>query len=520
MTFARRALTVLGLVAALSFALSRPQPAAAHPLGNFTTNQYVRIELAPDDLRLVYVLDLAEIPAFQEMGRVDLDGNGVIDDQERDAFLAAKLAEIVPRFHLSIDGTEVPIALVARDLAFPDGQAGLKLLRLRAVFAAPVSGDAVTDRELLFRNDYAADRIGWREMVVTHAAGVRFDAVDAPPSDLSNELRSYPQDLLTSPLNQTAATLRFALDPGAAAAPGYKSASERTETRAAENRPGGGATGERFAALLNERELSGAGIAVALLAALLWGALHALSPGHGKTVVGAYLVGSRGTPKHALFLGLTVTLTHTAGVLALGLVTLFASRFFVPERLYPWMSFASGLLVAAIGLTVLRQRLRGQPAFGHQRHRHGDGVHAHHHGEPDAAGYAHDHVHAHGGHSHSHLPLGADGGRVTKRGLLALGISGGLIPCPSALVVLLGAIALGRVGFGMVLVLAFSFGLAAALTLVGVLFLYAGRFIERRVRGNRRSAAVLRWAPVVGALVLTVSGVVIALRALEATRLL
>jgi nickel/cobalt exporter len=263
---------------------------------------------------------------------------------------------------------------------------------------------------------------------------------------------------------------------------------------------------------------------LALLAAAAWGAVHALSPGHGKTVVGAYLVGSRGTPRHALFLGLTVTITHTAGVIALGLLILFASRTILPEQLYPWLSLASGLLVAVLGLTILRQRLLGLPAFGH---RHEDHSHAHDHGHPyDQAhdqGHEHDHshdhvhtrglVHSHDGRVHSHLPPGAEGERLTWRSLLALGISGGLLPCPSALLALLGAVAVGRAGFGLMVVMAFSLGLAATLTGVGLLFLYAGRFLERRALTGRWSG-ILQFAPALAAVAVTASGAMIAARAL------
>jgi ABC-type nickel/cobalt efflux system permease component RcnA len=239
-------------------------------------------------------------------------------------------------------------------------------------------------------------------------------------------------------------------------------------------------------------------------------------------VVGAYLVGSRGTPRHALFLGLTVTVTHAAGVIALGLLILFASRTILPEQLYPWLRLASGLLVAVLGLTILRQRLLGLPAFGHRHEEHGH-IHIHDHDHPHDHAHVHDHshdhvhahelVHSHDGHAHSHLPPGAEGERLTWRSLLALGISGGLLPCPSALLALLGAVAVGRAGFGLMVVVAFSLGLAATLTGVGLLFLYAGRFLERRALTGRWSG-ILQFAPALAAVAVTASGAMIAARAL------
>ena len=254
-------------------------------------------------------------------------------------------------------------------------------------------------------------------------------------------------------------------------------------------------------------------VALALLTAMLLGGMHALSPGHGKTVVGAYLVGSRGTARHALFLGLTVTLVHTAGVFALGLATLFVSRSFMPERVFPWLSLASGLLVLGMGLSLLRVRLRalGRPARGPG--------HAHGHDHEHPAGAL---SHSHGLGSHTHAVPGADGAPVTWRSLLALGISGGLLPCPSALVVMLGAIALQRVLLGLVLIVAFSAGLAATLSAIGLAMVYSGRLAGRlatRLRLDQRGGGRGPWATVwhLGRAIPALSAGVVALAGLALT---
>ena len=234
-----------------------------------------------------------------------------------------------------------------------------------------------------------------------------------------------------------------------------------------------------------------------LLLAFGLGAAHAMSPGHGKTVVGAYLVGSKGTPAHAMFLGLTVTITHTLGVFALGVVTLLASNYILPETLMPFLSFFSGLIVLYIGLTMFKTRLLAM--LGAKDHDHG---HHHHHSHDHGAHSHGDLEHTHDGTTHTHLPPES----ITWKTLLALGISGGLLPCPSALVLMLSAINLNRVGYGLILTVAFSLGLAATLTGVGLLFLFGGKLFD----GNAlKQNPLFRAIPVVSAFVITCVGAVI-----------
>ena len=268
-------------------------------------------------------------------------------------------------------------------------------------------------------------------------------------------------------------------------------------------------TEERLLALMTAEALTLPVIGAAFLAACGWGAAHALTPGHGKAIVGAYLVGSRGTAGHALYLGLTVTVTHTIGVFALGLVALLASRYVLAEQLFPWFSVGSGLIVSALGASMLAARVRSlfRPHTPHEPHHHAGQHygHEHEHGR-------HGHQHAPGDHRHrhSHLPPGADGAAVTVRSLLGLGISGGLLPCPSALALLLTAMSLQRTGFGLFLLTAFSLGLAGVLTGVGLLFL-KGRALLRDAPGV---AGVSRYVPAVSAVVILLLGVGITVEAL------
>ena len=236
-------------------------------------------------------------------------------------------------------------------------------------------------------------------------------------------------------------------------------------------------------------------ILVSLLIAAFWGAVHALTPGHGKALVAGYLVGTRGRPRHAVLLGATVTVTHTAGVFALGLVTLALSQFVVPDALYPWLTLVSGLLVVGVGSSVLVQRLRGR-RDGHRGHGH---LHHDHDGPPD---HAHHHHH---GHSHDH---GDDA--LTSRGILGVGVAAGILPCPSALVVLLSAIALHRIGFGIALILAFSLGLAATVTGIGLVAVLARRAFGRLSFEGR----LIRTLPAFSAAVILCVGVVITAKAI------
>ena len=225
--------------------------------------------------------------------------------------------------------------------------------------------------------------------------------------------------------------------------------------------------------MVGSEELSIGLIVGALALALFLGAVHGLEPGHGKTIVAAYLVGSRGTVGNAVFLGGVVTVTHTFSIILLGLVALFATQWVTTEEIMPWMGTASGLLIVGLGGWLLVNQIRGTGPGHHHHHHHGD----HDHGDHDHGDHDHHHGHHHHGHGHGHsheIPS-----KVTLGSLLTLGISGGIVPCPGALIVLLTAIGLGRVAFGLVLLVVFSFGLAAVLIAVGVLFVKARPLVER-----------------------------------------
>ena len=356
----------------------------------------------------------------------------------------------------------------------------------------------------------------WHELVVKASAGARADGANVPATDVTNELRNYPKDLISSPLDVREA--RFTLTPGSG--PGTVDVNASGAAKPAAKR--GLLSG------LAERDLSVGVVLVALLLAMGWGALHALSPGHGKSMVAAYLVGSRGTARHAFILGAFVTATHIITVIALGLVTLWASELILPETVFAWVNLLAALFVVCIGLWVVWLRLRSWRAqreshlvhdhdhghsHDHDHHHHDDHAHDHRHDDhADDGRHSHDHAdhdHDHGDDDgHSHAPP-AD---LSIRALAAAGVSAGLLPCPSAMVLMLGAISLGRTAYGLVLVVAFSLGLAIVLSSIGLLFLYARRFMDRLPLGGRIANAI----PVVSAVVIVGLGLMLTVRAVPA----
>ena len=426
-------LAVLLVVAA---ALLAPAAASAHPLGNFTINRFSRVEVSGHRLYVRYVLDMAEIPTFQA-GRIDA---------------RAYARRIARNAKLEVAGKAAALVPLGTALAHPRGAAGLRTTRLEVILAGPkLSGQA----SISYRDDNYKDRIGWKEIVVGNARST------------SDELRAYPKNLLQSPLDITSVKTQLAPTSGPDVPPALSSG----KTLEAPDR----VADAGFSSLIGRHHLSALVILASLAAAFFWGMAHALSPGHGKTIVAAYLVGQRGTPWHAAALGAIVTATHTIGVFALGLVTLALSAFIVPEQLYPWLNLVSGVLVVAIGATVFRSRFR------HRGHAHG---HTHHH------------------HHEHEAP--------SRRSLVAVGVTGGLLPCPSALVVLLAAISLHRVAFGMLLIVAFSAGLALSITGIGLVAVFAKQVFKRASFEGR----LVRLLPAASALVILAAGLAMTVRAL------
>ena len=414
-------------------------PASAHPLGNFTVNRAIAVEIGAS-VTVRAVLDLAEIPAYETIREIDTDGDDAVSDAEGSPYADATCAAWGAAIEASVD--REPVALIRAappNLTFPDGAGGLPTLRLECHFELPQPGEH--DRHSLELRDTTLDeRIGWREVSASAAPGAVIEGSSVPAESETDLLTTYPEASLASPPDVRSASLTFTLgsDHSSAPAPGGAVAARDTAD-------------DPLAGLIGG-QLSPPLVVLAILMSIGLGAVHALSPGHGKTLVAAYVIGAGGSARSAVQIGLWVAISHTAGVFVLGLVTLVASRYLLPERLIAWLSLGSGVIVTGLGIFLLGRVVR---RVGRVRAASSD-----HHDHP------HDHPHDHGhdhGHDHPHTHPDPAGGRLSWRAAIALGFAGGAVPSASALIVFLVALATDRLALGMLLIVCFGLGMAGVL---------------------------------------------------------
>lgn len=526
--------------------------ASAHPMGNFSINHYSKIISWPAAIEIDYIIDMAEIPTFQEIQEKG------ITPKEGDAslvpFLERQSTSLKGGLTLSLDGNPLALQTISRQAVFPPGAGGLPTMKMGFVYRAYLTNELKDSPVFVrFRDDNYPGRAGWKEIVAVNGSGVSLVNASVPAKDRSLELTNYPTDMLHSPPQTLEATLSIKAGPSGLQA-GNRSEIQADSGWLKTGDPVGssgiilkansqGTPRSAFTDLITSKRTDVLFMAMAALIAAVLGGFHALEPGHGKTLVAAYMVGSHGKARHAVLLGTIVTASHTVSVYALGIITLYASQWILPERLYPWLGIGSGLLVAAFGFTLfVRRYLAAEPHSGdshvhdyadspqhsadHDHHNHHEDAVAktHRHnwwgGHPrqiDADSHSqmimHEHDHNEGSdHSHSgeHGTPRAAGG-LSPGGLLALGITGGIVPCPAALVVLLGALAFHRVAFGLFLIVAFSAGLAAVLIGLGLAMVYAGRFMSRF---GAQGPLTQRWLPLASSAVITIIGVTLTLQSL------
>ncbi len=486
----------------------------AHPMGNFSVNHYAKLQPSVTGVELQYVLDLAEIPTFEMLRDWKIERTA--SPAELESHAAAQARIWLKNLAVSVDGKNVHPKFESVNAVIADGAGNLPILRITTRAHIDAHGGKLT-----YEDRNYAERAGWKEIVVDHGNGVTLRQASQTNRDVSKALTQYPADPTLAPPQDLRAEMVWsvpeplvAAKPAPIAAPVIQQIAQpqvaptapAPATLTSKNAPAGSVTrGDYLSRFLHERQLTPWMILLALGAAFVLGSAHAFTPGHGKTIVAAYLVGSRGTLKHAAFLGAMVTFTHTIVVFALGLVTLFLFDYVMPEKVTEILGAISGLSIAVIGGWMLYKRLRtrGAQTHSHSHHSH-DHHHAHSHDHHHAHSHDHHHhhhSHDHGGHSHSHVPA-----EISWKGLTALGASGGLVPCESALVLLLGAIALGRVGLGLLLLLSFSLGLAIVLMGIGILVLYAKNLLPETTRSSNHP--LIRWASIASPAIVLIIGIV------------
>ncbi|WP_030247905.1 MULTISPECIES: nickel transporter [unclassified Streptomyces] len=508
------------LTAACALTLLPADTASAHPLGNFTVNRYDGLVAAPGELRVHHVEDLAEIPATQAGPDIERLGMAM--------WARERCAQAAADSRVTVDGRTAALTAERSDARVRPGQAGLDTLRVECELTAPLPKDKETVA-LGFRGAGAASGPGWRE-VTARGDRMTLTASDVPEKSISAELTRYPEELLSSPADTASAALR--VRPGGPALAG-----EESDAPAASVLPRGA---DRWTRALDDlvarHDLTAGFAALALLIAVVLGAMHALAPGHGKTIMAATAAarGGQARMKDVLPMAASVTVTHTLGVVALGLLVTAGSA--AAPSVIAWLGVASGLLVTLAGASLVRRALRNRA----HTHHHGGHTHTHGHGGHTHTDHdeAHDHSHAHGhhhehdhehGHSHPHDPAHphshphtiehTHGGFThshpvapTLRGTILMGFAGGLVPSPSAVVVLVGAAALGQAWFGLLLVVAYGVGLALTLTAAGYAVVKAGsgmtRLLDRRPRwtAGPMAALVRRTAPLGSAFAVVVLG--------------
>ncbi len=505
----RLRLVVAALALALTMLALAAPAASAHPLGNFTVNFSSGIRVEPAAVAALVVMDAAEIPTVQAFPNA---ATGV-DEAAATSYRTKRCADIANSADLRLNSARVPLSVSSSQITFPVGAAGLHTTRLSCSLRTS-AGLKPVGAAVVYQLPFETERLGWREITAV-GDGVRLRNSTVPTSSPSQVLTAYPKDLLSSPLHVTDASMQIASGTGVVAGANTPGAPSDTLSRGVDKLTAA------YTNLIASHQLTLSFGLLAVMLAIVLGAMHAFAPGHGKALMAATLVGREGTLRQAVTIGVSVTVTHSLGVLLLGMALTFTSLV-APERVYPWLGLISGMLLVAIGTTLLRGAMGrrhvvaatgSEQVLAHTGHAHGVSDHAHSH----AHGIQHPHApapHSHGLFSHTHQPA-----QLGTRSLLAVGFTGGLVPSPSALLVLLGGIALGRAWFGMVLVVAYGIGMAASLVAVGLALVKCKDWLERHtarltLAGHTKTVAfTTQWLPAATSALVILIGLGVAARA-------
>jgi ABC-type nickel/cobalt efflux system permease component RcnA len=457
----------LWVAAILGLALALAGPSEAHPAGFTSVNRYVGVSCdAEGRVHLAYLLDFAELPAYAEIERLDADHDGVVSPGEQRDYLDQRLPPIVAAWTVEIDGVRTSVRVTGSSLEVPPGERGLSTLRVAADVVAerpPGAPSMSADRadvRVHVVDPVFGERSGWREMSGEESPDATVaDGPTARPADIL----AYSSPAAGGPPRVDEGRFVFRLRRPTASTPIVRPEPPiSVDPRLA-----------RLASAMRRAGESWPFTAIAMGLAFALGAAHALSPGHGKALAAAYLVGRRARASHAVLFGGAVTVAHTAVVFLVGCFALVLERTVGSDRLLRGLALASAVTVLALGIVQLSRRWR------------------------EIAGESQAH-----GHSHA---AAADSSPEGWRSLVALGTSSGLTPCPAALALLLSAIALHRYGFGLVLVLVFSLGVATTLALAGLLVVMARRLLDRMTIAE----PVLRWLPVMSSMCVLLIGILL-----------
>jgi nickel/cobalt exporter len=524
-------------VAGFVLVLISVRTGVSHPLGNFSINHYTRIRVKPAEIELVYLLDMAEIPSYSEFLEIDTDEDGNVTSEEQERYLARKVPELLRDLEIRVAGTTIEATVSRSFMKFPMGEGGQTLVNVIIRSRIGFHGSEGRTVAFEFLDRTCADQLGQaavqiepdeaveftldtslygeKQSEVVHRVGnrilvqdskVAFEVVSGAEPTSAVPTEKPPLLPTATPIRVAEVSIQRVETVPPVSPPRMKPLDYACDVFSATLADVPLLTGrraemetddtfvDRTGRWLRQKEWTTRMLVVAFLLAFVAGGFHALKPGHGKAIAAAYLVGSRGTPIHALILGGIVTLTHTGSILILGTILLLALKSTQQATVQMWIEVASGVIIVGLGLILFYRRLsalvgsRTSPARVHN--------HNHPHDE--------DHPHQRG-HDHE-IP-----DRVTWGSLIALGFSGGIVPCPGALLLLTAAMAARRIGLGLLLILVYSFGLGVALITIGMLTVMSKTFLEKRFDFR---AGRMRWLPVLSPVAITFFGLVIIARAL------
>ena len=489
------------LFAILLFSL--PQSASAHPADMYFHT--FTLKFSPDSLQILWEFVPGPMVTHVVWHEADLDGDEAVSDAEAEAWIAPLLTD----FSLKLDGMPLNFDLLAIKWAssLPELRTGESpiVIELRAELPADSA-----EHELIFLNDYnTANSLNWFSV---NADGLSFSSPEQDNGVLKLHISAGEGASLWESGQPTIPPVVEALGLGETA--------EKAVANA-ENQQGILAILEGF---LRTPNISPMLFLAAFAISLILGALHALSPGHGKTIVAAYLVGSQGNAYHAIALGILVTLTHTGSVFLLGLATLSLSKYIMPEQLFPALELISGLLIVILGIFLLLPRIKtflaekkreNEPAIAKNIEKGEKSTRLTINEEIREPGPEHNHDPSQFGYVP--IPKGASEvvenplSEISWKSLIALGISGGLVPCPDAIAILLIAVTINKIAFGLGLIISFSLGLAIVLILIGIVMVQSKQIFARLQWFSKVSFIV----PVISALVVLVLGLSLSVSAVQ-----